>query len=245
MNAKISTTRLEVTRLNTPLDLVAGIDRRWLAAWVAIFLVVTVLNITTPYNLGFATRILAYIGIVSCFIYASATTRYDHWLLAALATTLLADLFLIVLAAPLPGIAVFCVVQVIHAIRLRQFVRTSPILYVTALVVMFVAGIFLQFSLIFMLAAFYACTILYNCLAAKKLYDNTHQSITSARMFWGFVAFIVCDIFVGLDFLINEGFIAESIPVVLIAAATYVFYFPSQILLASSGTRQPSTTRVK
>ena len=237
--------RLETATLTNPLDLVANVDRRWLAGWAGLLLVVTAINLAIP-ELAFEARLLSYIGIVSCFTFVITSPRRDFLLMAALGATLIADLFLIMLGYIVPGVAVFCVVQLIHAYRLRFLVHTSPLPFIGALIVMVAVGVLMQFSLVYMLGSVYACVLAHNFLAAKRFYDTTNYLIVSARIFWGFVLFVACDFCVAITFFISSGLIVDPIiPVTVFGAMTYFFYLPSQILLALSGTRQPGTSRVE
>lgn len=244
MDSRTRSLEAEPVRLTSPLDLFANVSRVWLACWTATLAAVTWLNFAVP-EASSPARLLSYAGIFSCFVFALTAKRRDPLLVAALAITAIADYFLILFSFVVPGLIAFCCVQLLHAIRLRRLVPTNPAPFFIALTTMVVAGIILRFSLIFMLGSLYACVLLHNLLAAKKFYDDTNYAILSARIFWGFALFVACDVCVALGYLTGENAIASILPATFFSSMTYVFYLPSQVLLALSGARQNKPTSVK
>jgi hypothetical protein len=229
-----------VATLTAPFDLVAGLGRRWLVGWAGLLALVTALNFCFPHLVSEA-QMLSWLGIVACLVYIISSRTTDHWLTAAASLTIAADFCLILRGWIAPGVALFCLVQVVHALRLRRFARTSPWPYLATLGTMALIGYFMHFDATYLLASLYACGLAHNFLTAQKYYRTTRYALHSARIFWGFVAFIACDACVALSYLISAGIVDPLIPALVFANLSYLFYLPSQILLAISAQKRLTT----
>ena len=85
------------------------------------------------------------------------------------------------------------------------------------------------------------------CLICGSPQTETHHVFfgTSNRKISdrdGFIAFLCCDICVALRFLALDGALPATI-IPTVAFLVWVFYYPSQVLIANSSTQEPSERR--
>jgi len=181
-----------------------------------------------------------FIFIVVCFMVALGTyffcknKRDWFWLALALGFTVVADYFLVLHDWHLPGIAVFCFA---HLAYISRAVRggcqeNCPLanwwiaVWVVALVVIAVVA-FIWLDGIFVVTALYALLFITNIIiSARYLKHNRKLTIT------GLLLFAACDICVlifNLPVYIGApGWLRGVFPLI------WVFYLPSQVLLAVS-----------
>ena len=172
---------------------------------------------------------LKYAGVVLCLLFAMGRARTGEGRLvrAALALTLAADFFLLVLDAWYgAGVAVFCAVQGLYLARLRHMgaaLRLPLRLGLTAasLALAGLAGLLTPLNV---LALVYFPELVCNALSALSLGKR-------GRLFGaGLLLFVGCDVCVGLHNL-------PGLPAALSAPARvgmWLFYLPSQALIALS-----------
>lgn len=176
---------------------------------------------------------LKYGSILVCLLFSvvNCTDRDGQTVTAALAFTALADLFLLVLdrfyAA---GVACFCVVQLLYALRLRRAAGgKTPLLWLRILLS---AGTIALLWILYQLTPLTALV----CLYFPQLVCNAAESmLLHAERPWrlfslGLVLFLCCDVCVGLHNV--------PLPSAALAAfaqfAMWLFYLPSQVLITLS-----------
>ncbi len=212
---------------------ISYIDAKWLTTWVTIYLAFLTLDIFFP---GFwGTSVLKYVGIFLCTIYAYQKYHNDNMLILALFLTFLADTILVWTPWEIAGVYVFCFAQLMHLLRLSKAKPEIIGAYAAAL------GLFAAFSIISGLNPLYAiCTVyglelICNLVLANRRYRKNPKDFRARCALYGFAAFIACDLCVALRHLTLDGFLPiEILP--LVAFLIWVFYYPSQVLIANSST---------
>ena len=188
-----------------------------------------------------------FIFIVACFAvallsYFFCNSKKDWaWLTAGLMFTVGADYFLVLNNNHLPGVAVFCFAHVCYILRgLDASARAKKI---ALLAVPFVA-LFVFFAYrndrLLLLAGTYAALFLVNIGVNTWHFwqKNTPlPKLNKALVLAGLILFVLCDINVALFNMPREF----GTPVVFPWAfrLIWVFYLPSQLLLAVSGIAFP------
>lgn len=210
-----------------------NIDAHWFVVWFLLYVGFILLDFFFPYFWG--SSVLKYTGVFLCLVYANKKYRDDTLLFFALAATFLADTILIWTDWQFFGVTVFCAAQFLHMLRLT---KTQPaIIGLDASIVILVFLIMVGQGLapLYAAAAIYALALICNVCLAYANYREQPQSFTARCAFYGFSAFLACDICVALRHLILENYFpATFLP--LIAFLVWVFYYPSQILIANSST---------
>lgn len=187
---------------------------------------------------------LKYLSIALCLALALAGPHGVEGRLtaAALALTLLADTFLLLYAQFVAGVAAFCGVQLLYLARIRRaggwpvplclLLRAG--LAAGALVLLGALG---ALSLLTGLAAGYFVQLLCNALESLTLRRRGRSCRLMAAGLWLFVG---CDLCVGLHNLpgllpVDPGAAVSA----WAAVGMWLFYLPSQVLLALSGRGEP------
>ena len=158
---------------------------------------------------------IKYLGIVVCFLFSLKSKNIAS---IALATTLCADFFLLVLNKHYEiGLLFFIITQLTYCFYLnnKNYLYVRFICFVFGLIVLFVAN---NISLLNVLVIFYFSNLLINCIESFKLKDKT--------LFVGLLLFVCCDICVGL-FNTNVSTSLYN----FVSFMMWVFYLPSQVLI--------------
>jgi hypothetical protein len=175
-----------------------------------------------------------YLGIIACFVFACAFSLLgggkNFLVPVALALTLVADLFLLVLGKYYEvGVAVFIMAQstyFAHLCVMRGKAKLSIILRLSVIValelIIAVAGIF---SVLNALCAAYFTMLCFNLIDSALLINKESRAVLLTV---GFALFILCDVCVGLNNLLPP--LSALAP--LVSYGMWLFYFPSQTLLA-------------
>lgn len=209
-----------------------------LIAFLAIETFLTIFIFIVQKNRYFALDWFRYGGVIICFLFSllSFKNKHNHFLIAGLAFTIVADYFLIILNDYyIVGIAFFTIVQAMY------FCYIAPKHWLASLITRFsIAGIvslLITFVLKVSDATSYAAVFYYTNLVmnAVDAFINKNKSLLLFAI--GLVLFIGCDTFVGLfnlsDFItINSSAfkILEDNCVLII----WIFYLPSQTLISLS-----------
>jgi hypothetical protein len=177
---------------------------------------------------------LKYSGIIACFLFACAFSALgggkNALIPVALALTLAADLFLLVLGKYYEvGVAVFIIAQsayFAHLCVMRGKAKLSIILRLSVMVALEViialAGIF---SILNALCAAYFTMIFFNLIDSALCINKESRAVLLTV---GFALFILCDVCVGLNNLLPPFSALAS----LVSYGMWLFYFPSQTLIA-------------
>lgn len=219
---------------------ISYVDPHWLIIWVAIYITFLCLDIFLP---GFAgSPLLKYIGIFLCVVYANQKYHTDYNLQLALLFTFLADTILVWTPYTIAGVYVFCFAQFMHLTRLTKLPYISLCIYAGGLSLFFALAIANGLDPIYADATVYGIQLICNVVMSVKLWRANSKHFRTRCAFYGFVAFLCCDICVALRFLALDG----ALPAAIIPTAAFlvwVFYYPSQVLIANSSTQEPSGRR--
>lgn len=183
---------------------------------------------------------LKYLSILLCFCFAAVRGRGRDGRLMKLALgfTLLADLFLLVLDRwYLAGVACFCAVQLLYLIRIAGM-RPRRLPLRLALRGALAAAALALAAALGALDPLTALSLVY----FTQLAVNALESLTLGPGFRGFAVglflFLCCDLCVGLQNL-SAWFPAAGGPLVDFArVGMWLFYLPSQVLIALSVERK-------
>ena len=150
----------------------------------------------------------------------------------ALAFTVCADLFLLVLDNfYVIGVALFCPVQIIYALRLHRMRAKKPLLILRLLLsgAMLAVSFAVEISVLNALISFYF----------PQLVCNAIESISAKNRLFsvGLWLFVCCDICVGLS-NITFPFPVSGTVVSIIQILMWAFYLPSQVLIVLSSQRR-------
>ena len=193
-------------------------------------------------NCQMAGTALKYTALLLCFLFSldSRNRRDGRTVSLALLLTALADLFLLVLDCSYAvGIAFFCPVQMLDALRLRRMAKGRPsllprfLLSGGALAAVGMAGCFDPVTI---LVCFYVPQLI--CNAFESLHSE--PAIRNRFFSLGLWLFLCCDICVGLHNLSAYLPVCLPVPAALVQIAMWAFYLPSQVLIVLSASRRLS-----
>lgn len=219
---------------------ISYVDPHWLIIWVAIYITFLCLDIFLPGFWGSA--LIKYIGIFLCIIYTHQKYHDDYNLQLALLFTFLADTILVWTPYTLAGVYVFCFAQFMHLTRLTRLPHISLCIYAGGLSLFFALCIANGMDPIYAIATVYGIQLICNLVMSVSLWRENSKHFRRRCALYGFIAFLCCDICVALRFLALDGALpAAMIPTV--AFLVWVFYYPSQVLIANSSTLEPSSKR--
>lgn len=156
-----------------------------------------------------------------------------------------ADLFLTVFNYYTSGVALFCVVQILYSIRYEalKISETSLkfiIIFLSLMFVYLIINLFIiKIDILFAVALFYAiCLIISVRKAIRVCKNNLYPYPNKYMIAYGMILFILCDINVAL-YNVTEvtGISWTFIDIVhnISGLSIWLFYVPSQLLLALSG----------
>lgn len=180
---------------------------------------------------------IKFAGILLCLAYSLYLSRQGGCRLvsAALALTVLADVFLLLLNAHYAlGILLFCGVQGLYFIRIvrgggRNLWGLRLGLFLLSLVVLNLLGLLIPLNI---LALFYFTNFFCNALASLSC------SGRSMRLFSiGLWLFLCCDVCVGL--FQNPQLVPPAVSA-FVSVGMWLFYLPAQVLIALSGANPSS-----
>lgn len=180
---------------------------------------------------------IKFAGILLCLVYALYLSRQGGCRLvsAALALTVLADVFLLLLNAHYAlGILLFCGVQGLYFIRIvrgggRNLWGLRLGLFLLSLVVLNLLGLLIPLNI---LALFYFTNFFCNALASLSC------SGRSMRLFSiGLWLFLCCDLCVGL--FQNPQLVPPAMSP-FVSVGMWLFYLPAQVLITLSGANPSS-----
>ena len=188
--------------------------------------------------------------VAACFVIAALSyfrrcnTKNWAWLTAGLLFTVTADYFLVLHNNHLPGVAVFCFAHVCYIFRgLGDTKRGQRLgLFVLPFVALAVLAAFVSGALL-VLTAIYAGLFMVNIAVNIRFFRQKDAPVATtpqalpklnkALTLAGLVLFALCDVNVMLFNLPRELGIGVTFPFAF--TLIWVFYLPSQLLLAVSG----------
>lgn len=184
-------------------------------------------------------HIAKFIAIVLCFLMAATCREHalgkkdSSFLVAALACTLVADFFLVILLIYPVGLVFFCIAQILYVVRfggLRalRFAALTAILPVVYLAV--------NRDLLVTLAIGYAQLFLLSYGSGiRAVVKGVYPKTNSILIVTGLTLFVLCDISVAIWNLWRMGITENREFANLANSAIWLFYAPSQVCLALSG----------
>ena len=183
---------------------------------------------------------IKFTAILICFAIAvagrDALNKRDYGLLAAaMAATVAADFFLVIVFNYIVGVAFFCAVQVLYNLRfggtarlkILPFTLVAPAIFFAATGNALVA-VALLYAQLFVLS--YAAMLQ---TLRKKIWPTPNGILILV----GMTAFVLCDISVAIWNLGRWDIITNTDITSLAHAAIWLFYTPAQICLALSARR--------
>lgn len=175
---------------------------------------------------------LKYAGVILCALFSAlCACRTDDWFLVqALVFTVCADWFLLVRGENLlAGVLLFWMVQMGYTARLlRVRAPLRPWLRL-GLMALAEAALFLTGMMTSLLNA--AAGVYFSMLVSNAILSWTLSGRRWRRFSAGLSLFICCDVCVGL---FNSGLLSGA-PYRLVSLGMWLFYLPSQVLIALSG----------
>ena len=210
------------------------VDTTWFAVWISIYIGFLLLDVITAPDF-WGSSLLKYAGIFLCSIYAMQKYDRDHKLVLALFFTFLADTILVWTSYEIAGVFVFCFAQLMHFLRLAKLERKYLLFFAAIVSGLVIYGGYRQDNLLYVLATMYGLLLFTNLALSIRRYREHNKDFRARCAMHGFIMFVCCDVCVGLRHLMLDGIIpGQFLP--LIAFLVWVFYYPSQVMLANSST---------
>ena len=217
-------------------QLLRGVDKKWLIIWIVIYISFIGLELFIPKAFN-EIRLIKYVGIFLCLVYAWAKYKNDSKLVIAMGLTLLSDTILMFMGAKVIGIYVFCFAQIMHTLRLSGTPNMYLGVYFLMQFLIFAFCIMQNIEPIYAAAFLYAINIFSNLHLSYKWHKKEPGNINASCCFWGLCLFILCDICCAITFLGETSVIPGAVAAVA-GFMVFVFYYPSQILVSNSSTLQ-------
>lgn len=176
-----------------------------------------------------------FLFVAGCLVFAIISGRWSWsrkdwaWLVGALFFTLLADYFLVLRVEHLLGVAAFCFAHVCYIFRVLEFRRWLVWAFFGFLAV-WAAALF--FGSVVVLAGIYACLFGLNIFVNFRA---KRPRVNYCLVLVGLILFVLCDLNVMLYNLpkyMGMGGIFKGAYTMI-----WIFYLPSQALLAASAVR--------
>ena len=212
-------------------------DKRWLIVWIFIYVGFLTLDIFFPNYWDSA--LLKYAGIFLCVVYAYKKYRNDTKLILALFLTLLADTVLVWTDMAVLGVFIFCFAQFMHFLRITRLSKKHLGAFTLVISLLTIVSAFRGDEIIYSLAALYGGLLISNIAMSASRFREDRQNICARCAFYGFIAFLGCDLCVGLRYVMLDGAMPTDI-LPIIAILVWAFYYPSQVLLANSSLHKES-----
>ncbi len=122
-----------------------------------------------------------------------------------------------------------------HFLRLAKLERKYLLFFAAIVSALVIYGGYRQENLLYVLATMYGLLLFTNLALSIRRYREHNRDFRARCAMQGFIMFVGCDVCVGLRHLMLDGILpAQFLP--LVAFMVWVFYYPSQVLLANSST---------
>ena len=184
----------------------------------------------------FSVVVTAFIYVLLTFVFTKRSDelfRRRLFLLLAMACTLVSDLFLVILGQQRElAVFVFCAAQIFHALQIKRskkrLILSFSLRFGASVVILSALAIAGALTPLYAAVAFYAPQLIGNLV--EHIFDifvfETAKKRRSILLAVGFLLFFGCDLCLGLS----------EIGVPEVGRWIWVFYAPSQALIAISGT---------
>ena len=191
--------------------------------------------------------ILKFILVALCFLIVITNRQYvlgrrdNFFLIIAMAATLGADFFLVILHQYPIGVAIFTIAHIAYALR---FAGKRACLFLPLSLPLPLAFFLLQNDILMSLALLYAGLFITSYISMiHAVKRRRYPKINSLLIFLGMSFFVICDIFVAIFQLGEMGFLGNYALANFAHDAIWLFYAPSQFCLAISGIKLDSNTK--
>ena len=186
---------------------------------------------------------MIFIFIISILIKDNPLSYKDLYLLQiGLFITLIADLFLLVLDSHyILGVILFSIVQILYSYRyefrnLKLTIKNFIIIFLGLSIFYLIVNEFIiEIDFLFIIGIFYAVCLLNSVVKAVKAYKYKIYPAPNRQMILiGMILFLLCDINVAIYNIL--GYVVKASLLYKISSVSmWLFYLPSQVLLALSG----------
>ena len=221
---------------------IPNIDANWIVIWVSIFCGFLLLDVFFPG--WFGTSLLKYMGILLCVVYAYTKYNSDIMLSLALLFTFMADTILVWTEWTVAGVYIFCFAQFMHLLRLCRAKFEYIFAWAAFISIAFAFAIIQGCKPIYAIASIYGLILFSNLYFATNRFLSHKNDFRSRCAFYGFVAFVCCDFCVATRFLALDGYLTLAV-LPIVNFLIWIFYYPSQVLIANSSTMHPSERLAK
>lgn len=211
-----------------------------------------IINLSSSIDNDKLNDILKYLSILLCFILSLSigndkiSTHDRRFLQLGLFFTSIADLCLVILDRPTPGIILFCIVQMCYIIRFnlsnnRYYLGNLLMLLILLIILkLIVKSIGFNIRPIFIIALFYATCIFTSTFTAMISIKN-YQFPNNLFIIAGMLLFVLCDTNVALYNVSLEIYTYNLKGITNICGSLiWFFYLPSQLFLSFSGFKYKS-----
>lgn len=201
------------------------------------FLYIESFKIASLYNYVPAIK---YFSIILCFINALIIGKKGHdivdtrLLQFAMFLTLVADFFLLITQYFIPGILVFCLIQIIYVIRHSRYSKFNIKLYIMAALMLVLSSLIARITSLnaniwlLNLGIIYAIISLCSVFTAlSTIKYKIYPKNTAVLIILGIGLLFLCDINVALYNLNQNNYLSGFL--------IWFFYLPSQLFLSQSG----------
>ena len=201
------------------------------------------------YQFQVSSSLIKFICIFLCFlisIISSPLRRQSKNIfllhLGLIFTTMADYIFLIQNTNYSIAIGLFSIVQIIYSLRYREGnerirILSFTIVFIMIYIVYKIINIYYEIDFLIAISAFYALCLFSSIKEALWLYRNNKNQYTSRLILLGMILFFFCDVNLGLNYILGLADIGPSLNLIKSIAyiSIWIFYLPSQILLALSG----------
>ena len=143
------------------------------------------------------------------------------------------------------AIGLFSIVQIIYSLRYREGNEAERVMgFIIISIIIFslynsVNEYFVELEFIIAIGIFYGICLITSLKEAVWLYKKEPHKSANKMILSGMVLFLLCDIHLGLNYILGEVQFTSHILNLMKSVSSisiWVYYVPSQILLALSGT---------
>lgn len=203
-------------------------------------------------KLGLSSNVIKFLTIIFCFIISMISSPLNNQskdiflLQLGLIFTMMADYTFLIHNNDFSfAIGLFSIVQIIYSLRYRE---GNEIRRITKFIILYLIIViaykilkrsFLEIDFLIAIAMFYGICLISSLKEAFWLYKKDDTEDRNKMILFGMILFLLCDISLGFNYILSEAKITGNVLNLLkriSSISIWVYYLPSQILLALSGT---------
>lgn len=142
------------------------------------------------------------------------------------------------------AIALFSIVQIIYSLRYRygnereRLIKFIVLFIIIVFLYNFLNNFSIEFDIIFAMGFYYAFCLIISLKEACGLYKSNPYKNSNKMILFAMLLFFLCDFSLGLNYILDQvqtsSYVLKWIEV-LSSITIWIFYLPSQLLLALSG----------